>query len=210
MPKVVPGYKAEARARILDAARHLFVTRGYRRTTMEDVADALGVSKAAIYLYYRSKIDLLREIQAANRRTARAWMREALERSDPADRFSETFDDVFRKAVSREQVALYFEILGEASHDEEIRAAIRVDHREDLKSLRKFLAELRRRRVIGWDGDLDVLTFMVVALFQAAVWDLSVGFDPARTRAVLRSAMNSLLAAPAAELPGAAGRRAAR
>ncbi len=201
MPKVVPSYKSEARARIVEAAKRLFMTKGYRRTTMDDIADSLGVSKGALYLYFRSKIDVLREIQSTNRRLSRRWMEEALARADPAGGLTEQFEEVFHKAVSREQTALYFEILGEASHDEEIRAAIRVDAREDGRSLRKFLAESRRRGLVGWKGDIDVLTFMVIALFQGAVWNISVGLDPARTDTVLREALAGLLAPPRGARP---------
>jgi AcrR family transcriptional regulator len=213
VPKVVPGYKAEARARIVEAARRLFVTRGYRRTTMDDLAAALGVSKGALYLYYRSKLEVLREIQSSNRRAARHWMEEALARADPAGNLTVAFDDVFRRSIDREQVALWFEVLGEASHDDGIREAIRVDHREDLRSLQGFLGELRRRGLLGWAGDLRVLSFMVVSLFQGAVWDLSVGFDAVRTRETLREALATLLAPPvrrAAAVRGADGSRGRR
>lgn len=196
MPKVVPGYTSEARARIVEAAQRLFLTKGYRRTTMDDIAQELGVSKGALYLYYRSKVDVLREIQARNRRMSRAWMEQALTRTDPASGVSEQFEDVFRRAINRAQTALWFEILGESAHDEEIRKAIRVDSREDHRSLRKFLGELRRRGLLAWQGDLDVLTFTVVALFQAAVWNLSVGADATATQRVLRTALASLLAPP--------------
>ncbi len=198
MPKVVPSYKAEARARIAEVAQRLFETNGYRRTTMDDVAEALGVSKGALYLYYPSKVHLLREIQTGNRRLARRWMDNALaEDVDPAARFADTFDEAFDHDFGRQQIALYFEILGEASHDPEIRRAIRDDHQGDLRSLRRFLGELRRRGRIAPGVDLDLLVFEVVALFQGAVWDLSVGLDPARIRRTLRAAVRHVLAPPA-------------
>lgn len=209
MPKVVPTYKAEARARIVEAATRLFVSKGFRRTTMDDVADALGVSKGALYQYYPSKVDLLREIQSANRAMSRRWMDEALERpGGVAASFYESIEQVFDLWADREQVALYFEILGEASHDEEIRAAIRVDHREDLKSLRRFLTELRQRGGLPSGVDLDVLAFMFIALFQGAVWDLSIGQDPQRTRRMLHAALEEILGqAPARRSASRAARK---
>jgi AcrR family transcriptional regulator len=194
MPKVVPGYKDEARARIVDAAKRLFVAKGYRRTTMDDVAEELGVSKGALYQYYRSKVDVLREIQSQSRRMARAWMDHALKQPRAAaTTFYASFEDVFDKWADRDQLALYFEILGEASHDAEIRATIRLDHREDLKSLRRFLEELRRRGDLPSHLDLDVVAFMVIALFQGAVWDLSIGIDPERTHRMLRQSLEEIL-----------------
>jgi len=53
----------EARRRsILDTARALFVEKGFEATTMQEIADAAELSKAAIYLYFKDKAELLDEI----------------------------------------------------------------------------------------------------------------------------------------------------
>lgn len=47
------------RAQIVDAAVRLFSERGYFQTTIEDVANAVPVSKGLVYRYFRDKNDLL-------------------------------------------------------------------------------------------------------------------------------------------------------
>ncbi len=55
--------RKEARpAEIMAAALQLFSERGFATTRLEDVADAAGVSKATIYLYFDSKADLFKAI----------------------------------------------------------------------------------------------------------------------------------------------------
>lgn len=49
----------EKRGRILNAALSVFALYGYRRTSMEDIAKAAGISRAAIYQHFRNKEDLL-------------------------------------------------------------------------------------------------------------------------------------------------------
>ena len=44
---------------IVGAAAEVFGTRGYRASTLEDVADALGLRRASLYHYVRSKSELL-------------------------------------------------------------------------------------------------------------------------------------------------------
>jgi len=44
---------------ILDAALALFHARGYHATSMQDLADAVGLQKGSLYHYIRSKEDLL-------------------------------------------------------------------------------------------------------------------------------------------------------
>lgn len=45
---------------LLDAAFRVFAERGYRATRLEDVAEAAGVTKGAIYYHFDGKEDLLR------------------------------------------------------------------------------------------------------------------------------------------------------
>ncbi|HEY0306550.1 MAG TPA: TetR/AcrR family transcriptional regulator [Acidobacteriaceae bacterium] len=48
------------RIAILDAARPVFVRFGYRKTSMDDVARAAGVSRQGLYLHFANKEDLFR------------------------------------------------------------------------------------------------------------------------------------------------------
>ena len=54
-----PTVHAAPRA-LLEAAYRVFGARGYRATRLEEVADAAGVTKGAIYYHFDSKEDLLR------------------------------------------------------------------------------------------------------------------------------------------------------
>ena len=56
-----PNYDAQ-RAAILRHAARLFAQRGYIGTSMNQVAEAAGLSKASLYHYYRDKYALLVEI----------------------------------------------------------------------------------------------------------------------------------------------------
>ncbi len=52
----------EKRLAILHKSAELFAERGFDRTSMNEIALALGVSKALFYHYYRAKEDLLFDI----------------------------------------------------------------------------------------------------------------------------------------------------
>jgi AcrR family transcriptional regulator len=45
-------------AGILEAARRVFATKGFNDATVDDVANAAGVAKGTVYLYYKSKRDI--------------------------------------------------------------------------------------------------------------------------------------------------------
>jgi len=54
--------RTDTRQRILDVAAHLFATRGFAGTSIRDIADEIGVTKAALYYHFASKDVLLHEI----------------------------------------------------------------------------------------------------------------------------------------------------
>jgi AcrR family transcriptional regulator len=50
------------RERILDIALELFTERGYDKTSIRDIAERLGTTKAALYYHFKSKADILLEL----------------------------------------------------------------------------------------------------------------------------------------------------
>lgn len=50
------------REEILDVAMKLFAEKGYHNTTLDEVAEALGITKAALYYYVRNKGEIIRAI----------------------------------------------------------------------------------------------------------------------------------------------------
>src|SRR5271167_2314529 len=55
---------ADTRARILEVALQLFTEHGFDGTTLQQIADRLGFTKAALYYHFRSKDDLLEALLA--------------------------------------------------------------------------------------------------------------------------------------------------
>jgi AcrR family transcriptional regulator len=48
--------------KLLSAARHLFVSKGYASTTLEEIAAAVGMTKGSVYFYFGSKEAVLLEL----------------------------------------------------------------------------------------------------------------------------------------------------
>jgi AcrR family transcriptional regulator len=61
MPKLTERRREQTRTAIADAAVALFIERGFAETTMEEVADAAGVSRRTAYRHFPSKDDLVFE-----------------------------------------------------------------------------------------------------------------------------------------------------
>ena len=48
-----------SKGKIIDAAMKLFLEKGYENTTMQDIVEASGMSKGAIYHYFKSKQEIV-------------------------------------------------------------------------------------------------------------------------------------------------------
>ncbi|QLP97411.1 MAG: helix-turn-helix transcriptional regulator [Rhodoblastus sp.] len=71
MPKLSQTAQAQRRARILDAAERCFVRSGFHGATMQDICRQAGVSAGALYLYFRSKEELIEGLSQRDRAQVR-------------------------------------------------------------------------------------------------------------------------------------------
>jgi TetR/AcrR family fatty acid metabolism transcriptional regulator len=115
---------ADKRERILTAATKTFARRGFFNAQVADVARAAGVASGTVYLYFRSKDDLLVSIFERTMRGAIAEGRAALEGLDP-------------EASLRRIARLHLERLGA---DRDLAVVFQVELRGTTKFMERFSA----------------------------------------------------------------------
>jgi AcrR family transcriptional regulator len=91
-PEAVVGIKDRqdrdrraVREAILDAARQLFLTEGYRHVSIRKIAERIEYSPAAIYSYFPSKDDIFFALAEEGFRRLDTHVRAVAERGDPLD-----------------------------------------------------------------------------------------------------------------------------
>ena len=144
-----PGYD-DQRELILARAAELFAARGYPATSMNQVAEACGCSKAGLYHYYRDKYALLVSITEEHVRKLQALTEAVLAAGLPPE------------ARLRTLIKRIVEEYAGAQHAHRVLT-------EDVR----FLEPEDRDRVLGIER-------AVVAGFAQAVADLRPGLQPAR------------------------------
>lgn len=102
--------EALKRKRIVDEAVEQFFRNGYEGTSLESIADALGVTKQFIYSRFASKSDLLVCVCRLGAAPAdRAVELSARLDGDPSSRLAAVIQDFVRRQIeNRREVALYF------------------------------------------------------------------------------------------------------
>ena len=89
-----PATKREQRAASIEAllgeALTLFITQGYHATTVEEIAQAAGLTKGAVYFYFKSKANVLKALLDRTEELTTAPTIAAMDSAgdDPEDRLS--------------------------------------------------------------------------------------------------------------------------
>src|SRR5260370_19883593 len=125
------AYDAEARRvraeRILDAAAVLLQRWGYKRLTMDDVADQAGIGKGTIYLHWKTREALF---EAVLRRELKILIGEldSAVRQDPRNALphklgARYFLSIMQRPLLRAFFTVDLNMLGKLAHNQRMRAA---------------------------------------------------------------------------------------
>jgi len=127
---------------ILRAAIDVFAERGFFHAQVADVARAAGVAAGTVYLYFRSKDDLLASIFERTMREAFAEGRAALDEvSDPCERLR-VFARLHLARFGRDRnLAIVFQV--------ELRHSVKFMERLSSSLLRDYLGQIRATIVEG-------------------------------------------------------------
>lgn len=80
-----PNIRKHRQRQILQAARDVFAKDGFDSARMDDVADASGLSKGTLYLYYKSKDDLIAGLLKTTFNDLLVQLRALLEIDNPVE-----------------------------------------------------------------------------------------------------------------------------
>ncbi|MGH3969272.1 MAG: TetR/AcrR family transcriptional regulator [Mycobacterium sp.] len=195
---------------LLGTAARLFAERGYEATSLRDVADAMGISRTALYHYVASKEDLLGML-------VRGWSRELADQFDELGRRTDLSPEgklraaaeiiVRQRAESPEQ----FRVLDQA--EPTLPEPLRGEH---LRARRDVLHELQ---AVIEDGiaagqfkplDSRVAAFSVLGMCNWVAWWFrpdSANVEPV-ARQIAQSAVDILAADDAERHPADSARSA--
>jgi TetR/AcrR family transcriptional regulator, repressor for uid operon len=190
MPKVVPQYKEQARARIVDAAAAVFRRRGIPGGTMDEIAREIGVSKGALYLYFPTKTRLLAAVQEKFRAQYLELLERELERGDVAQGIAASVERIL---MGDFDPAVWHQLVSESLNDPEVREVLREDEREDRKNLRALLERLRREGRIRPAAELDTVVEAVLLLLQGTFNAVALRAEPETIRGALVRALRLVL-----------------
>src|SRR6266536_6419913 len=149
---------ADKRATILRAATRVFARNGYFNSKVADIARAADVADGTVYLYFKSKEEILHSIFDQNMAEAIASGRKLIKAlSDPREKLRRIARLHLERLGADRDLAIVFqvELRGSTKFMEEFSAA---GFAEYLDLLRRIIEEGQRSRVFRKDLNAKVIT----------------------------------------------------
>lgn len=166
----IPRPKREAvRRRLLDAALAVFASRGFDSATLDQVAEAAGLTKGAIYSNFASKDDLfyammseqaLRRAEAV--RTALATRPEGPDDQHAARDIGRLLTEAFTR--EREWQLVFLDFWGRAVRDDAIRARFLAHRRTVRQAIAERIEQALGRAPTAGEFTADEIVTVVLAL----------------------------------------------
>ena len=155
---------------LLDRAATLFAERGFAGTTLQEIADVMGISRPALYHYISSKEELLSQlVQGITKTTADAMTDLRSDDSRPADaRLRDAILDMTRRIAANPS---RFKLLDRSEHNLSPE-----DAEEHRTAKRRVLEELREIIRQGIDEGLfrpvndTVTAFAILGMCNWVAW----------------------------------------
>ncbi|MGI9234281.1 MAG: TetR/AcrR family transcriptional regulator [Woeseiaceae bacterium] len=176
---------------------HLFVTRGYVATSMDDIAGRAGLTKGAVYFYFDDKLSLL---DALLERTDTELIRPIIEKMGTArglarDRIVLLTNWFARVGAEHKELPLLHVLISLEMHGTGNRVEKRV--RKTYKDLQDAIASVTRRgqKVGEFSNDIspDYQAAVIVAIIDGLLLEWHRRGDQLDGRALAHGARNMIL-----------------
>ena len=132
------------RENILKIAQEIFSKYGYKKTTLDDIANAVRKGKSSLYYYFSSKEDLFQEVIQKEADILREELSKVLQKDiDPAEKLR---DYVMTKITTYRQLANYNAIENDTAAVEFIDKIKSQYYQEEIRMMKRILLEGARQR----------------------------------------------------------------
>ena len=167
------------RQTLIDAARALFVERGYGDTSTPDICAAAGITRGALYHHFADKRDLFRHVLQREAEAVAAEIETACPADLPPEQALIAGAEAYLQAMTVPGRTRLLLIEGPAALGHAETDAI--DRRHAARSLRDGLAAAMDPASAPVDG----LAVLLSAAFDRAALEVDAGADPTRVRAAM-------------------------
>jgi AcrR family transcriptional regulator len=157
--------KAQTRERLIEAAARVFAEKGFATTSLDEVADAAGLTKGAVYSNFENKEDLVEAVLRAHQ-DRQSGISDVARSSSTLEERQQVAARLFTESVARERDAwlLFLDFTTYALRNPAVYADFLTRHRAGHKRIANMIEENTPQvgRTFKTDADRAALIFEIV------------------------------------------------
>jgi AcrR family transcriptional regulator len=130
------------RERILNVALDLFIAKGFDKTSLREIAEQLGFTKAALYYHFASKDDILMGLHMRLHEFGREALHRIADQPVSLDQWAALLDDLIDQMLTHRKIFLMHE-RNQAALEQLHREEHEADHDDIQAQFRRILGDAR-------------------------------------------------------------------
>jgi AcrR family transcriptional regulator len=180
MPKVIPEYREEAKKKIIAAGLEVMSNKGYNDTTLDDIANHVGVSKTTLYLYFKNKEELIVEIIRNVHENIQTKADVIFRNESDLDGYTHLLDLFLEYDMNR--IGLNFDILALAARNETIRKIYEEHMNRVIEQATRGIIYSQKNGEIRMDMDAKTIAVSMIFLMTGVTNLLLKGMNKEEIR----------------------------
>ena len=195
MPRVSPEHEERRRHQILQAALACFARRGYHRTTVDEIVATAGLSKGALYQYFKGKEDLFLALHRLQEGELRRRVENAFAGEESVKEKLERGAEVFLSSLQAEYgdfARIGLEFWAEAPRRPDLGEKFREGYTEWQAFLSRVIARGVRSGEFRADLNCEALASAILGVCDGLTLHRVIHgelFDPKEVQAVFLSSL---------------------
>lgn len=167
----------ETRDRILDAAEDVFNESGYSNTTLNEIAEAAGVTRGAIYWHFKNKEDLFQAMCLRIRVPMDALIEGIVEKgvNDPIAQLSRTHETIMLEVINnphyRKVLNILFHKCEFTRETDQIVIQQKERHTYSRNIIRTILVNAQKKAQLPADLDIELACNLLGFMFRGLLAD---------------------------------------
>lgn len=159
--------------KIIETARSLFAKYGYKKTSMQDIADIIHKTKGVLYYYFKNKEEIFYAIVENDTRELKKIIYEAVKNEDTPENKLKAYVLTRQKGYQRLSV-LYQALHTDIFSDSTLIAHIRGYHeKEEIAIIKMMLRQGVKKDIFKTDIDNAAKAIFVTLKGFELIWDIN-------------------------------------
>ena len=166
----------QLREEAIQAAQRLFQQFGFQKTTMEDIAKAMGRGKSTLYYYYKSKDEIFEDVIKKEMDELFKYTQKTIDKVVSAEDKLKTYISVSLKNI-KNKVTLYKIVRGELNVNfSQISHLIKKFNTREINSVKEILLLGINNKEFSarFKDDVDLLAYTAISVLRSLTVDLVI------------------------------------